>query len=92
MTEPDPNVAPDGQPAEARIQWKNTSVCLDFYCICGAAPHFDDYHAYVLRCVHCGQLYEMPAVMTPKPIASMAEASYPQWIPKDMRDDDLEEK
>lgn len=48
------------------IQWKGTNACLDLHCLCDAPDersgvgHFDGYHAYALRCVRCGRIYELP--------------------------------
>lgn len=54
-----PFVQPAGSDAEMFIQWKNTDVCLDLYCSCGAHGHFDGYFAHYLRCVHCGTVYQL---------------------------------
>jgi len=55
-------------PAQAGIQWKGTDVCFDFVCPCGGDGHFDGYFASVIRCVACGQEYEMPVVLYPRAI------------------------
>ncbi len=38
------------------IQWKGTSVCLDFYCSCGHHSHIDGEFVYAVRC-RCGKTY-----------------------------------
>lgn len=55
-TEPVPN---------AFIQWKNTDLCMDFQCLCGAKCHFDGYFAYVVQCPHCRRQYSMPQIIQP---------------------------
>lgn len=50
----------------AFIQWKGTSVCLDFYCDCGTQGHFDGDFAYQLRCPACGTVWEMPWNVFPR--------------------------
>ncbi|HRG64318.1 MAG TPA: hypothetical protein PLV12_00870 [Saprospiraceae bacterium] len=39
------------------IQWKNTKVCMDFYCKCGTQSHFDGLFAYHIKCPECGTVY-----------------------------------
>lgn len=51
----------------AFIQWKNTDVCFDFWCECGAQGHFDGYFAYVVKCPECERLWEMPCYLIPRP-------------------------
>ena len=42
------------------IQWKNTNVCLDFWCPeCGGQSHFDGYFAYQVRCPYCGKMWRL---------------------------------
>ena len=50
----------------AFLQWKNTDVCMDFYCECGAHCHFDGYFAYAVKCPHCMTVWEMPTHMFPR--------------------------
>jgi hypothetical protein len=50
----------------AFIQWKNTDVCMDFYCDCGAHCHFDGYFAYAVKCPHCGTIWQMPSHLFPR--------------------------
>lgn len=57
--EPFPFTRPAGSDANMFIQWKGTSVCLDFHCPCGAHGHFDGDFAYVVRCPACDAVYEM---------------------------------
>ncbi len=55
--------------ADSFIQWKGTNVCMDFHCYrCDAFSHMDADFAYVVKCVRCGQLYEMPSVVALKPV------------------------
>lgn len=43
------------------IQYKNTNICLDFYCpACGAEGHYDGYFGQVLTCPGCGKLWQLP--------------------------------
>lgn len=47
--------------ASTYIQWKGTgSVCMDFYCTCGAMPHVHGDFAYAVRCAECGTVWMMP--------------------------------
>lgn len=48
----------DGAP-HAWIQWKGTSVCMDFRCLCGKGGHIDSTFAYYVRCVACGRTFMM---------------------------------
>ena len=50
----------------AFVQWKGTSVCMDFHCECGAFCHFDGDFAYAVKCPHCGAVWEMPSIMYPR--------------------------
>lgn len=50
----------------AYIQWKGTDVCMDFHCECGAFCHFDGDFAYVVKCPHCGSIWEMPSTVYPR--------------------------
>lgn len=50
----------------AYIQWKGTDVCMDFHCKCGAFCHYDGDFAYIVKCPHCGTLWEMPWVIYPR--------------------------
>lgn len=52
------------QPNKTFIQWKGTDVCMDFRCECGHANHYDGYFAYVIKCGHCGSLYELGTQVT----------------------------
>lgn len=54
-----PFTRPVGSEARMFIQWKGTNVCLDFWCACGEAGHYDGDFAYHLKCPTCGQVYEM---------------------------------
>lgn len=48
----------DGE-AHGWVQWKGTSVCMDFHCECGELGHLDAEFAYAVKCGACGALYEM---------------------------------
>ena len=41
----------------AFIQWKGTDVCMDYFCICGSAYHYDGDFAYQVQCDECGRVY-----------------------------------
>lgn len=41
------------------IQWKGTSLCADFYCICGNDFYIDTEFAYAVQCPHCNRRYEL---------------------------------
>lgn len=41
------------------IQWKGTSICMDFYCKCGEHNHYDGYFAYFVQCSSCKQIYKL---------------------------------
>lgn len=59
----------------AFMQYKNTDICFDFYCDCGAHCHFDGYFAHYVKCPHCETCYEMPFNLFPrKMIAEQIEA------------------
>jgi hypothetical protein len=49
----------DGTDAQMFIQWKGTTVCLDFDCPCGTHGHLDSDFAYFIGCPKCGAVYEM---------------------------------
>lgn len=50
----------------AFVQYKNTDICLDFYCRCEAQLHYDGYFAYVLQCPYCETKWEMPCYIIPR--------------------------
>lgn len=52
----------------AHIQWKGTTVCMDFYCDCGAHCHFDGDFAHAVRCPHCRTIWEMPCRVYPRKV------------------------
>lgn len=54
-----PFIQPEGSDAEMFIQWKGTSLCMDFYCECGRDGHINDTFAYFVECGGCGAIYEM---------------------------------
>ena len=39
------------------IQWKNTNVCMDVHCKCGAHCHIDADFAHHVKCMECGTVY-----------------------------------
>ncbi len=39
------------------IQWKGTTVCMDFFCSCGESNHIDSGFAYHVKCNKCGKVY-----------------------------------
>lgn len=41
------------------IQFKGTDLCIDIHCKCGAMTHFDGGFCYFIKCVVCGQVYEL---------------------------------
>lgn len=41
------------------IQWKNTDVCMDFWCDCGNQMHLDGYFAYNVFCKECKTFWKM---------------------------------
>ena len=60
-TETDPDIfrPHPGTDAETFIQWKNTTLCMDFYCPCGAHGHYDGDFANVVRCPKCDASFEL---------------------------------
>jgi hypothetical protein len=54
-----PFTQPAGSEAEVFIQWKNTNVCMDFHCPCGAQGHIDSGSAYYVLCPSCDTVYEL---------------------------------
>lgn len=57
--QPFPFTKPEGSEVEMFIQWKGTTVCLDFRCPCGFDGHVDGAYAYYVECGGCGAVYEM---------------------------------
>jgi hypothetical protein len=41
------------------VQWKGTSVCLDFTCDCGVNSHVDAEFAYFIQCPACRKVYKL---------------------------------
>lgn len=41
------------------IQFKGTNLCMDVHCKCGHLTHIDGDFIYFLKCVKCGQIYEL---------------------------------
>ena len=50
----------------ARLQWKGTDACIDFYCDCGIASHIDGDFIYYVECGNCGRIYELNPVISVK--------------------------
>ena len=46
-----------GQESSTHIQWKGTSVCMDFRCDCGACSHFDAEFLYFIKCPNCERTF-----------------------------------
>jgi hypothetical protein len=55
------------------MQWKGTDACFDFWCLCGAAGHFDGYFAYSVKCPKCGQVWALPRTLALVPIEATTE-------------------
>ena len=55
-----------GDKGVAFIQWKNTDICMDFFCECGAQHHYDGFFAYAISCPDCGAIYEMDYLVKPR--------------------------
>lgn len=64
------------------IQWKNTSLCMDFTCLCGVQSHLDGDFAHVIECGACHAQFEMPTDVPVRLITPEAPASYHGWEPK----------
>lgn len=45
--------------SSVNLQWKNTDVCLDFYCECGMQGHFDGYILLDFTCGRCQKVYKL---------------------------------
>lgn len=71
----------------AFIQWKGTDVCMDFHCQCGAFCHFDGDFAYLVRCQHCGVVWQMPSTVYPRVASADALKDNPN-----VRDLDVDEE
>ena len=50
------------------VQWKGTDVCMDVHCACGELVHVDGEFAYFVRCVKCGQKYEVGGYVVLYPV------------------------
>ena len=54
------NNRPD--PPMCFIQWKGTSVCMDFNCSCGHGEHIcGESFVYYIKCKQCGNVYAVPS-------------------------------
>lgn len=69
----------DGTP-HGWIQWKGTSVCMDFRCQCGALGHVDGCFGYYVKCAACGQLYELSGHVEVNQIEKLPEDSHPSCV------------
>jgi hypothetical protein len=50
------------------IQWKNTDLCMDFWCPeCDNHSHFDGYLAYQIQCPYCGAIWRLGDSVTIEP-------------------------
>lgn len=63
----------DATKPSAFVQWKNTNVCMDFHCDCGAHCHFDGYFANAVKCQHCQAEWEMPWNLYPRRLDRTSE-------------------
>lgn len=71
----DPAFSHDDQDKpHAFVQWKGTDVCMDFQCECGANCHFDGFFAYMVKCQHCGTVWEMPYILFPRKATEHSDA------------------
>ncbi|MCW2785229.1 MAG: hypothetical protein JWP74_1746 [Marmoricola sp.] len=68
-----PFTKPEGSDAEMFIQWKGTTVCLDFYCDCGVHGHLDEDFAYLIKCPGCDTTYEMGTQVIAKKLEDHAD-------------------
>lgn len=41
------------------IQWKDTYLCADFYCVCGEDFHIDAEFCQAVLCPYCNRRYEL---------------------------------
>jgi hypothetical protein len=41
------------------VQLKNTEICIDLHCECGAHGHYDGYFCHEVKCKHCGKCYKV---------------------------------
>ena len=47
--------------ADFFIQWKGTTVCGDFHCVCGSHEHAcGTEFMYAIHCTKCGRYYQVP--------------------------------
>ena len=86
--EPSPYTQPAGSDADMFIQWKGTSVCLDFTCPCGVGGHVDAWFAYHLRCTACGAVFQMGTQVIAK---RLPDGQAPEGAVIDVQADDPEE-
>ena len=50
----------EGEVPEVYIRWKDTDVCMDFWCKCGHTCHIDAMFVYFIECGRCGTVYQLP--------------------------------
>jgi len=67
------------KPNETFIQWKGTDVCMDFMCECGEANHYHGYFAYVIKCGHCGNCYELGSQVTATKLKEKNDNALEPW-------------
>jgi hypothetical protein len=80
-----PFITPKGSDARMFLQWKNTKVCLDFYCSCGCEPHGDGWGPNFIRCPGCGAVYELGTQVIVRRLPSGEDPAIP---PMELEDDD----
>ena len=59
-----------GAAAETFIQWKGTTVCMDFHCPCGSHGHIDAGFAYFIECGSCGRCFELGTAVDVREVAA----------------------
>lgn len=82
---------PEYGSCDINIQWKNTSLCIDFHCSCTAtddryAGHFDGYFGQRLECPRCGARYVLPQGFTLRAINERSHDDDEMWTQVDMSD------
>lgn len=80
-----PFTRPEGSDASMFLQWKNTQICLDFYCPCGCEPHGDGWGPSFIKCPGCGSVYELGTQVIVRKLPAEEEPRIP---PMELVDDD----
>ena len=62
--------------AFGKINLKDSDVCMEITCKCGAEEHFDGEYLHFYQCSKCGRRYEVQAT------ATLTELSYPEDLEK----------